>query len=78
MFRNMYQLEAAAKHSVEKRKQRHSNKLRVSAQLEAKLDQATRTKDNIDLEMAFIKSKIDKVEKLRNLYLEERKKRTAK
>jgi hypothetical protein len=34
---------AAAKRSVENRKQRHSNKLRVSTQLEATLDQANRT-----------------------------------
>ena len=69
---------AAAKRSVENRKQRHSNKLRVSAQLEATLDQANRTMENKTLEMAHIKSKIAEVEKQRNLYLEGKKKCSAK
>ena len=69
---------AAAKRLVENRKQRNSNKLRVSAQLEAKLDQANCTMDNKTLEMAYIKSKIAEVEKLCDLYLEEKKKRSAK
>ena len=69
---------AAPKRSVENRKQRHSNKLQVSAQLEATLDQANRTMENKTLEMAHIKSKIAEFEKQRDLYLEGKKKCSAK
>ena len=69
--------QASAKRARENRIQRRQNQLQDSAQLEAQLEYATRAKDQVDSEKAFVKSKVDELEQLRKYYQEERKKYAA-
>jgi hypothetical protein len=69
---------ASAKRTAENRIERQLNQLQDSAQLEAQLEHATRAKEQVDLEKALVKLKVDEMERLQKFYHEERKKYSAK
>ena len=68
---------AAAKCKGEDSRTRISNKCRVSAQMEAALEQTSRTTEAKTIEQAQLRSKIAEAEKQRDQYLEGKKKHSA-
>ena len=65
---------ASAKRTVENRAEKQYNQRQDSAQLEAQLEHATRAKEQVDLEKAFVKSKVDVLERVQKFYQEIMKK----
>ena len=59
---------------MENRAEKQYNQRQDSAQLEAQLEHATRSKEQVDLEKAFVKSKVDVLERVQKFYQEIMKK----